>query len=100
MIFKLHETVPLLQPACQKLLLFSKKKYMNENVAHLLCAAHPRWQGQGNCDAFRVSTATRSVVSILGCEAQCHPCLKHLRYGLACKVKQTALNETRLDEHD
>lgn len=68
--------------------------------AHLLCAAHPRWQVQGNCDAFRVSTATRSVVSILSFEAQCCPCLKHLRCGLVCEATQTALDEIRLDEHD
>lgn len=68
--------------------------------AHLLCEARPRWQGQGNCDAFRVFTATRTVVSSLGYKAQCRPCLKHLRCGLACEVKPTGLNEIRLDEHD
>lgn len=67
---------------------------------HLLCAAHPRWQGQGNCDAFRVFTATCSVVSTLDYEAQCRPSLEHLRCGLAREVKQTALNEISLDEHD
>lgn len=47
-----------------------------------------------------VFTATCSVVSSLGYEAQCRPCLKHLRCGLACEVKQTGLSEIRLDEHD
>lgn len=46
------------------------------------------------------STSTRSVVSILSLDAQCRPCLKHLRCGLAREATQTALDEIRFDEHD
>lgn len=65
-----------------------------------MCATHPRWQTQANCDAFRVLHCHSLCCQHFRPWSRCRPCLKHLRCGLACEAKQTALNEIRLDEHD
>lgn len=65
-----------------------------------MCATHPRWQTQANCDAFRVFHCHSLCCQHFRPWSRCRPCLKHLRCGLACEAKQTALNEIRLDEHD
>lgn len=64
--------------------------------AGLLCAMHPRWQTQADCDAFRVFYCHSLRCQHVRLWSRCRPCLKHLRCGLACEVKQTALDEIRV----
>lgn len=104
MTLVLHDTVPLLQQTRWQCLLdcFPRKKKIHEWKCELIVCVQCAPDGRGRVIVMhsRVFTAIHSVVSSLGYEAQCCPCLKHLRCGLACEVKQTGLNEIRLDEHD
>ena len=103
MTFKLHETVPFCfrRPAGNSPRTVFQEKVHEWKCVLIYCVQRiPDGRARVIVMHSEFLAATCSVVGTLGYEAQCRPCLTHLRCGLACEVKQTALNEIRLDEHD